>query len=370
MSGGGYYSKCSVSRPVEWVKGKTVGSGSFGSVHLAMNKATGGLFVVKSAESEAGLQFLESEAEILESLDSPHVVKCIGKEMCGSGKKLNLFIEYMAGGSLADVTEQFGGKLDEMVIRLYTREIVLGLKYLHENGIVHSDLKCRNVLLSSSGDVKLADFGCSKRVKQHSAAGIAGSPLWMAPEMIQGGGLDCASDIWSLGCTIIEMATGNLPWAGKISNPMAAVLRIACSDDRPNFPSHFSQQGLDFLEKCLERDPKKRWTAEQLLHHPFVLAKNLGNNNSSFVAAEKYAASSPASVLDKSIFPETDYSDESSSDEEDEEEDSPVPKPSGNRFFPFSMLCENKIGVSEQQLRFGEQWSGSEEEWITVRTTS
>ncbi|XP_019169008.1 PREDICTED: mitogen-activated protein kinase kinase kinase NPK1-like [Ipomoea nil] len=357
---GGYYSKCSCSRPVEWVKGKTVGSGSFGSVHLAMNKATGGLFVVKSAESDSGLQFLESEAEILESLDSPHVVKCIGKEMCG-GKKLNLFIEYMAGGSLADVTQQFGGKLDEMVIRLYTREILLGLKYLHENGIVHSDLKCRNVLLSSSGDVKLADFGCSKRVKKHPnpipLAGVAGSPLWMAPETLRNqGGLDCASDIWSLGCTIIEMATGNLPWAGKISNPVSAVLRIACSEDRPNFPSHFSQEGLDFLEKCLERDPRKRWKAEELLHHPFVNPES-----------EEFAASSPASVLDRSIFPETDYSDES--DEEDETPlRSPVPKPTTNRFFPFSILCENKFGVSEQHPRFGEHWSTSEE-WITVRTS-
>lgn len=361
----GNYSKCSYLRPVEWVKGKAVGSGSFGSVHLAMNKVTGGLFVVKSAESEAGLQFLENEANILESLDSPHIVKCIGKEICGGGKNgvKNLFMEYMAGGSLADIAEQFGGKLDEMVIRLYTKEILLGLKYLHENGIVHSDLKCKNVLLSSSGDVKLADFGCSKRTKEPKAkpsakniagiSGIAGSPLWMAPEMLRKERVDFASDIWSLGCTIIEMGTGKLPWAGEISNPVSAVLRIACSNDKPNFPTNFSEEGLDFLGKCLERDPRKRWKAEELLNHPFILEKKKPNFN--FVIREEFA-SSPASVLDKSIFPETEYSDESDDDDE---------APRGNSF-PFSMQCDKKIGVS-QKLRFEEQWSASSEEWITVR---
>ncbi|KAF5444421.1 hypothetical protein F2P56_036899 [Juglans regia] len=81
------------------------------------------------------------------------------------GHKLNVFMEYMVGGSLSDVAEKFCGVLEEKVIKLYTREILLGIKYLHESGIVHCDLKSKNVLLGSSGDIKLADFGCAKRLE-------------------------------------------------------------------------------------------------------------------------------------------------------------------------------------------------------------
>ena len=287
-----------------------IGSGSFGTVHLAMNKSNGALFVVKSAESQAGLISLENEANILEKLNSPHIVQCIGRESSSGGngngngngeRKINLLIEYMAGGSLADVAEKFGGALDERVIRLYTREILEGLKYLHKNGIVHSDLKCKNVLLGSRGNVKLADFGCARKISNQigdeasmkSFNSVVGTPLWMAPEVLRNEGTGFSADIWSFGCTVIEMATGKSPWGDGISNPMAVVLKIACGNEIPPFPRQFSQEGLDFLGKCLERNPEKRWTAEELLKHPFVSSGKL---------EEKNSISSPASVLDSGIY--------------------------------------------------------------------
>ncbi|KAK2993060.1 hypothetical protein RJ640_024934 [Escallonia rubra] len=303
---------CSSPQPREWVKGKVIGSGSFGTVYLAMSKATGSLFVVKSAESQAGLQSLENEANILENLDSPHIVKCVGQEDVSAGanggRKFNLFMEYMAGGSLADVAEKFGGTLDEGVIRLYTREILHGLKYLHKNGIVHSDLKCKNVLLGLSGNIKLADFGCAKRLKNsgstQSCNSAGGTPLWMAPEVLRNEELDFAADIWSLGCTIIEMATGNSPWGGNFSNPMAAVLKIAQSNERPELPRQFSKEGLDFLAKCLERNPRKRSIAEELLNHPFVSGKQ------EYRKTSEEDACSPASVLDLGLYEGDDESEE------------------------------------------------------------
>lgn len=129
-------------------------------------------------------------------------------------------MEYMAGDSLSDVEEKFGGALEEKVIKLYTRELLLGIKYLHENGFVHCDLKSKNVLLGSSGDIKLTDFGGAKRLEEfmgnrglaaRSRLSMGGTPLWMAPEVLRNEGLDFASDIWSLGCTVIEMATGRPP---------------------------------------------------------------------------------------------------------------------------------------------------------------
>jgi len=277
-------------KPSKWVKGKLVGSGSFGTVHLAMNKSTGALFVVKSSHSRAGREALDEEVKILNTLNSsPYIVQCLGTEE--EQGKLNVFMEYMAGGSLAEVAHKFGGSLDEEVVRVYTREILHGLNHLHLHGIVHCDLKCKNVLLGSSGNVKLADFGCARRVKD-LAKSIGGTPLWMAPEVLRNESVDFSADIWSLGCTVIEMATGTPPWAHEISNHISAMLRIAHGDGIPQFPPHFSKEGLDFLRLCLQRDPTKRSTAQQLLTHPFVTS----------TPSPQHHASSPASVLEVHNF--------------------------------------------------------------------
>ncbi|KAM7264099.1 hypothetical protein ACFE04_001782 [Oxalis oulophora] len=343
--------QCSSCQSEEWVKGKVVGSGSFGTVHLAMNKATGSLFVVKSADSGAGLRALENEADILSTLNSPYVVECLGRNLTkGPNGKLNIFLEYMAGGSLSDVTETFGGSLNEEVIQLYTREILMGLKYLQENGIVHCDLKCKNVLLRSSGNVKLADFGCARRMNTagknlvSSENLIGGTPLWMAPEVLRNEEFDFTADIWSLGCTVIEMATGRPPWSGDISNPVAAVMKIACSDEIPEVPAHFSKEGIDFLTKCLERDPKKRWKAWELLEHPFITGNIVKTSRNKCVC-------SPASVLDAGKY--EDDSDSSSSDDE-----------FANRN-PFS--TNRSRTVTRQQPAPVDSILLSSEDWITVR---
>ncbi|XP_008806975.1 mitogen-activated protein kinase kinase kinase 18-like [Phoenix dactylifera] len=288
-------------RPKDWVRGKAVGNGSFGIVSLAMNRSTGELFVVKSSPSGTGLISLKNEADILESLNSSYIVRSLGHEAAdraGSQQEFNLFMEYMAGGSLLDIVEKFGGALEESVIRSYTRQILKGIAYLHRNDIVHCDIKCKNLLLGSSGNIKLADFGCARRLRGSSevdacsknSSQVGGTPLWMAPEILKNEGVGFLSDIWSLGCTVIEMATGRPPWTDEVSNPMAAVYKIACCDDLPKLPSSFSDEGLDFLRKCLQKDPKKRWNAEQLLSHPFIT----GSSNQMCL---KEASWSPTSVL-------------------------------------------------------------------------
>ncbi|KAJ0091160.1 hypothetical protein Patl1_14284 [Pistacia atlantica] len=336
------------------MKGKQIGSGSFGTVHLAMNKSTGSLFVVKSAVSDAGVEALQNEASILESLDSPYIVQCLGRDFLkerNGRQTLDIFMEYMTEGSLSDVAEKFGGTLDSEVVRLYTREILHGLKFLHGNGIVHCDLKCKNVLLKSNGNVKLADFGCARNgdLTTFSWQSVGGTPLWMAPEVLRNEGLDFASDIWSLGCLVIEMATGRLPWGDKISNLLTAVLKIACSSEKPQFPADFPEAGLDFLEKCLERNPKERWTAEELLNHPFI-SQNFVKNPS-----EKCVCS-PSSVLDVGTIEEDYDSDESDSTKNHEL----------HHKNPFSTrLCGRKTRMVTLQEPETEFWSS--EDWITVR---
>lgn len=149
--------------------------------------------------------------------------------------------------------------------------------------IVTSNAK---MCFASSGTVKIADFGCAKRISKDSHMNNGGTPLWMAPEVILSRNAKdervvdfAAADIWSLGCTVIEMATGRPPWVHddlvSISNPMSAMFKIACGDGLPQFPSHFSHEGSDFLRKCLVRDPNKRSTAKELLNHPFLVANTL-----------------------------------------------------------------------------------------------
>jgi serine/threonine protein kinase len=153
---------------------------------------------------------------------------------------------------------------------------------------------------SSSPSVKIADFGSAKMLHSRrscyvhqeqetqgyepvgpaenqdsecSASRMRGTPLWMAPEVLQGVEQGFPSDIWSLGCTVVEMLEGSSPWilAGhKTSSLESLLFRIACSEENPPLPRAVSEECRDFLSRCLHRDPKQRWTASQLLHHPFL----------------------------------------------------------------------------------------------------
>ncbi|KAK4271060.1 hypothetical protein QN277_019808 [Acacia crassicarpa] len=360
----------------EWVKGTLVGSGSFGTVHLAMSKSTGRLFVVKSTHTRAEFAALENEVEILKNLEpSPYIVRYLGSER--DADDLKVLMEYMAGGSLADITEKFGGSLQEDVIRLYTQEILKGLNFLHGNGIVHCDLKCKNVLLGSCGDIKLADFGCARKVEDLKNEGlmkkkknnkslecVSGTPLWMAPEVLRNEKLDFAADIWSLGCTVIEMATGRPPWGVSEydSNPMALLLKISFGDEIPKLPTHFSKEGLDFLRKCFERDSRKRWTCEELLRHPFV-----SRDYSSVVKTPPQPSSpvkettySPVSVLEITGF-------EDACDEIMDEPESPE----GNDFSvikPFTCCKDGRKGESAIPWHGDECATCSSQNWINVRS--
>ncbi|XP_058771851.1 uncharacterized protein LOC131645200 [Vicia villosa] len=367
----------------DWAKGKIVGSGSFGSVHIAMDKSTGGLFVAKTAESDAGQEALQNEVDILNTLKnssssssqspSPYIIQCLGTEYDHlDNNRLHVFMEYMAGGSLADTLLKFGGSFDEHVVRLYTRQILLGLYHLHQHEIVHCDLKCKNVLLASSGTVKLADFGCAKKISKDSnmnkssssVVNNGGTPLWMAPEVLLSRNAKdervvdfAAADIWSLGCTVIEMATGRPPWVHddlvSISNPMSAMFKIVCGDAIPQFPSHFSQEGFDFLRRCLVRDPSKRSTAKDLLNHPFLVANTL-------TYQKLYSNSSPAAVLDVHQF-EDDYDDD---DDESDNYDDELLSPAGRNRFSIG----NEFACPQGKTIWQQEDSASGNHWITIRS--
>ena len=164
-------------------------------------------------------------------------------------------------------------------------QILNGLNYLHSKSIIHRDLKCANLLVDTEGRVKLSDFGASKKLENcamsnsgHSASddqnqnnkSIHGSPFWMAPEVIKHGQSTSKSDVWSLGCCIIEMVTGKPPWTefGSDADTIMAVIEHASAP--PPIPAALDQIGTNFVSYCLQLDPSKRPDVSVLLKHPFV----------------------------------------------------------------------------------------------------
>lgn len=258
-----------------WVPGEVLGHGSLGSVFKALDQATGQLFAVKEVridrKDETDVKFkneLENEIGICKELEHPHIVLYLGHDYINS--RLYIYLEYMPGGSLAQVLSQFG-PFDESLIATYARELLEGLEYLHtrEPRVLHRDIKGANILVGLDCRVKLSDFGCSKRTADTMSQSLRGSIPWMAPEVIQQTGYGRRSDVWSLGCVIIEMATARHPW-GTFDNPMAAMVKIGMSNSTPPIPDSVSESCRDLISQCTQRDKEKRPLAGSLLAHVFV----------------------------------------------------------------------------------------------------
>ncbi|KAK7385547.1 hypothetical protein VNO78_31270 [Psophocarpus tetragonolobus] len=258
-----------------WVRGKCIGKGAFGVVNVAVSKRDGRLFAVKSVDSGKGLpgqvEALENEIRILKRVCSPHVVAYLGDDVtCEGGATAsfrNLHLEYMPGGTVAELDRS---DVDERLVRRYAWCLVTALRDVHAQGFVHCDVKGRNVLLSGhAGIAKLADFGAAVEFETSSQQlSPRGSPMWMAPEVVRRERQGPESDVWSLGCTVVEILTGKPPWKDRGVDTLS---RIGYSDELPEFPSALSELGKDFLEKCLRRETSERWSCDQLLKHPFLL---------------------------------------------------------------------------------------------------
>uniref|UniRef100_A0A0D9XHJ0 Protein kinase domain-containing protein n=1 Tax=Leersia perrieri TaxID=77586 RepID=A0A0D9XHJ0_9ORYZ len=303
-----------------WTRLRGIDSGASGAaVSLAIDDASGELFVVKSAcsgeRAGAAKQQLRREWGVMSELSSPHVLRCLG--FVAGDDEHRLFLEFAPGGSLADVAARNGGRLDEVAVRAYAADMVRGLDYLHGKRVVHGDLKGSNVLVGADGRAKLADFGCSKKQQQSTAAVIGGTPAFMAPEVARGEEQGPAADVWALGCTVVEIATGRAPWSGA-DNVLAALRMIGYTDGAvPEVPPWMSPEAKDFLNKCLQRRSGDRATAAQLLQHPFVSTSSCGVNNMEVVKATWV---SPTSALDAALWESESTSSSSlTGDEEDDD---------------------------------------------------
>ena len=320
---------------MDWIRVHTIGRGSSAAVSAAKSILSGEVFAVKSVELSKS-QLLQKEQKILSQLSSPYIVRYKGYDVTKEKDKLmfNIRMEYMPDGTLSDEIRKQSGRMNEPLIGYYTKQMVQGLEYLHSRGIAHCDIKGQNILLGESG-AKIADFGCARWI--HPAEPIGGTPMFMAPEVARGEEQGCAADIWGLGCTMIEMATGGSPW-NNVTNAASLLYKIAFSEQSPKIPKFLSLQARDFLSKCLRRDPKERWTAKQLLKHPFL------ESNSTTI--QDFVTSSPTSILDQDIWnSESTISQTVSS--------------------PLQRVRELGSNLGESNCRWND-----DERWITVRSSS
>ena len=292
---------------IRWKRGEMLGQGAFGVVYLGLNLSSGELMAVKQVTkdevSSKELASLENEINLLRGLNHRNIVRYIGADM--NDGTLSIFLEYVPGGSLKALVDKFG-KLEDSVAKTYTRQLLMGLEYLHTNGIAHRDIKGANCLVGNDGVCKLADFGNSKHwrnsggspnnkdnnasnpygiasINVQSASGdIKGTPSWMAPEVIREQGSNQISwrkaDVWSLACTTLEIVTGKPPWS-QFNNSVTILYHLACQETTPEYPTDASVELASFLSLCLQRDPSKRPDTTSLLLHPFVSSNINANPN-------------------------------------------------------------------------------------------
>ncbi|KAE8676549.1 Mitogen-activated protein kinase kinase kinase YODA [Hibiscus syriacus] len=262
---------CTLSK---WRRGRLPGRGTFGHVYLGFNSENRQMCAIKEVRlvsddrtSKESLKQLNQEINLLSRLSHPNIVRYYGSEP--GEEELSIYLEYVSGGSIHKLLQEYGS-LKEPVNENYTRQILSGLAYLHGRNTVHRDIKGANILVDPTGEIKLADSGMAKHITDCGAMlSFKGSPYWMAPEVVMNtNGYNLAVDIWSLGCTILEMTTSKPP--SNQYEGVAAIFKIGNSTDMPEIPDHLSSEAKSFIRLCLQREPSTRPTALQLLDHPFI----------------------------------------------------------------------------------------------------
>jgi mitogen-activated protein kinase kinase kinase len=249
------------------IRGQLIGKGTFGRVYLGINADTGDVLAVKQVEVNAKVAgqdkdrikemvaAMDQEIDTMQHLEHPNIVQYLG---CERGEfSISIYLEYISGGSIGSCLRKHG-KFEESVVKSLTRQTLEGLAYLHDQGILHRDLKADNILLDLDGTCKISDFGISKKTDNiygnDASNSMQGSIFWMAPEVVQsqGQGYSAKVDIWSLGCVVLEMFAGRRPWSKE--EAIGAIFKLGSLSQAPPIPEdvavNISPAALAFMYDC------------------------------------------------------------------------------------------------------------------------
>ena len=267
-------------------------------MYEALNINTGETFAVKMVKlvhpylglDQQKVASVKKEIARFKMLKHKHIVRYFDSEII-ENNVLCIYMEYVYK-SVAKMCTEYG-RIGEKNARMYTQQVLRALVYLHNQNIIHGDLKGGNVLVSQDGkEIKLCDLGNSLQLKETASSSqvdvesvqsmqsvislIASSPAWMAPEThYQRVGKK--SDVWSLGCLVVEMVTGQNPWGVRLEgegNVHMALQKRLANLERPNIPTHVSAQCQSFIDRCLQHDSKQRPYAHVLLNDPWIKNKD------------------------------------------------------------------------------------------------
>ncbi|XP_047329702.1 mitogen-activated protein kinase kinase kinase 20-like [Impatiens glandulifera] len=258
-----------------WERLEKLGEGSYGVVYLGRPLEGHCLYpsisimAVKSAEYENPSSLLHERDILSKFKECPHIILLYGYDFTVEGTNIftNIFLEYASGGTLHDriqssKTTKYNG-ISEIEAKEYTLSILKGLRYIHESGYVHCDIKLENILMVDE-KAKIGDFGMT--IQPFNLPGMTlGTPHYMPPETLNDGEYDTSTDIWALGCSFFEMITSTPQ--SKYKNMNQNLIKLIKR-------SKMSKEAFDFWKRCTTKDPKKRWSANMLLQHQFIVGRS------------------------------------------------------------------------------------------------
>ncbi len=249
-----------------------LGEGSFGRVHRGRRRFTGQFcalkLLAKSQKSLAELAALRTEVGILQRLHHPSVIRLLD---CFETRDEIVLVTELAAGELFEVLVS-DGALAPATVASVARDLTAALAYLHSQSVMHRDLKPQNLLIDSSGRIKLADFGFARDLGARASVAVLtsvkGTPLYMAPELFLHARYQPSADVWGMGVLLYELAAGRPPFfAATLPELMAAIVDGTA---RIEYPETFSAALVDFLGLCLVREPSARASWGALLAHPYL----------------------------------------------------------------------------------------------------
>jgi len=256
---------------LEYMLDEPVGRGAFGQVFRGHHIAKGDTVAIKIIDLEESKDDVQTISAEIRALSSARHCDQLIRYYTSFVVQTKLWIvtEFIDGGSVLDRLKI--KTLKENQVAVVCREVLLGLKFMGEEGKIHRDIKAANILLSLNGQVKLADFGASAQLTDTmtKCSTFIGSPYWMAPEIMLQNRYDSKADVWSLGITCLEMLNGSVPLQ---EIPPVRAIRVIPKNPEPRIPPEiYSKDLTDFVNACLTKDPNKRPTVNELLRHPFIL---------------------------------------------------------------------------------------------------